>query len=189
MSVNLVKGQKINLTKRSAGLNKLIVGLGWDINKYDGDSFDLDASAFLLGENGKLGNDNDFVFYGNKRHESGAVISMGDNLTGEGEGDDEQIEIELSKVPERVQEIIFPVTIYDAEKKLQNFGMIDEAFIRIVNKKNSKELARFDLSEDYSTETGMIMGKLCRHNGEWEFTAVGIGFSGGLDALYKKYSS
>lgn len=187
MSVNLVKGQKIDLTKGNVGLNKLIVGLGWDVNKYDGDSFDLDASAFLLADGEKVRSSNDFVYYGNKQHSSGSVASMGDNLTGDGDGDDEQIKVDLSKVPEYVQEIVFVVTIYDAESKLQNFGMVDRAFIRIVDEEKNEELAKFDLSEDYSTETAMIMGKLYRHNGEWKFAAVGSGFIGGLEMLCNKY--
>ena len=188
MSINLVKGQKVELTKGNDGLKSLIVGLGWDVNKYDDGTFDLDASAFLLSENGKIRSEDDFVFYGNKKHSSGSVYSTGDNLTGEGSGDDEQIIVDLSKVPEHVSEIVFVVTIYEAERKMQNFGMVDNSYIRICNKETNEEMLRYDLGEDYSTETGMIMGRLYRHNGEWKFAAVGSGFTGGLGSIMKKYS-
>lgn len=184
MGVNLQKGQRVDLTKGSMGLNKLVVGLGWDTNKYSGgDDFDLDAAAFLLGENGLVLKDTDFVFYNNQRHESGAVEHMGDNLTGEGEGDDEQIKVDLSKLTEAYQRVAFTVTINEAETRKQNFGQVSNAYIRIVNEANGQELLRFDLGEDFSIETAIIFAELYRHDGEWKFKAVGSGFKGGLAAL------
>ena len=187
MSINLVKGQKVDLTKGNEGLHKLIVGLGWDANKYGDGTFDLDASAFLLGENGKCRNENDFVYYGNKKHNSGSVMSMGDNLTGDGDGDDEQIKVDLSKIPDDISEVVFVVTIYQAKEKMQNFGMIDNSYIRICDEEKNEELIRYDLGEDYSTETAMIMGKVYRHYGEWKFAAIGSGFQGGLETLTHNY--
>ncbi|KAF5065471.1 General stress protein 16U [anaerobic digester metagenome] len=184
MPINLQKGQKVDLTKGNEGLNSLMVGLGWDVNAYDGGSdFDLDACAFLLGENGKITVSEDFIFYGNKVHPSGAVDHKGDNLTGEGDGDDEQIMVELSKVPANIAKISFTVTIYDAEARRQNFGQVSNAYIRIVDKSTGSELIRYDLGEDFSIETAVVVGEIYRHNGEWKFNAVGNGFSGGLAAL------
>jgi len=184
MAINLQKGQKADLTKGNAGLSKLMVGLGWDTNHYSGgDDFDLDAAAFLLGENGKVFQDTDFVFYNNLRHDSSAVEHLGDNLTGDGDGDDEQLKVDLSKVPQAYQKIVFTVTINDAEERKQNFGQVSNAFIRIVDEANGQELMRFDLGEDFSVETAVIFGELYRHNGEWKFNAVGNGFKGGLAAL------
>lgn len=185
--VNLVKGQRVDLTKGNEGLKKIIVGLGWDVNKYDGDNFDMDASALLLSGNGKVRNAGDFVYFNNTKHSSGSVIHMGDNLTGEGAGDDEQIVVDLSKVPEDVEKICFAVTIYDADVRMQNFGMISNAYIRMLNKETNDELIRYDLGEDYSMETSMVLGELYRHNGEWKFNAVGAGYSGGLSALCNEY--
>ncbi len=188
MAISLSKGQKVDLTKTNPGLSKLLVGLGWDVNKYDGGAaFDLDAAAFLLGENGKTARDADFVFYGNLKHDSGAVEHLGDNLTGEGEGDDEQIKVDLSKVPESIGKIDFTVTIYEAEERRQNFGQVSNAFIRIVNEADQTELIRFDLGEDFSIETAVVVGELYRHNGEWKFNAIGSGFQGGLKALCQNY--
>ncbi|KGN01459.1 chemical-damaging agent resistance protein C [Clostridium novyi A str. 4570] len=184
MSVSLSKGQKVDLTKSNPGLKKVTVGLGWDTNKYDGgNDFDLDAAAFLLGSNGKVTSDGDFVFYNNLKHSSEAVVHLGDNRTGEGDGDDEQISIDLSKVPFNIEKIDFTVTIHDAETRQQNFGQVSNAFIRIVNEENNEELIRYDLSEDYSIETALVVGELYRHNGEWKFSAIGSGFQGGLGAL------
>ena len=184
MAVNLSKGQKVDLTKSNPGLTKLIVGLGWDINKYDGDfDFDLDAAAFLLGDTGKVSSDADFVFYNNKEHSSGSVIHSGDNLTGDGEGDDETLKVDLSKVPENVSKIDFTVTINDADTRNQNFGQVSNAYIRVVNEATGEELIRYDLGEDYSVETAVIVGELYRNNGEWKFNAIGSGFQGGLAAL------
>lgn len=184
MAVNLQKGQRVDLTRGNAGLVKLVVGLGWDTNKYSGgEAFDLDAAAFLLGENGKVLKDTDFVFYNNLRHESGAVEHQGDNLTGAGEGDDEQIKMDLSKMPAAYHRVAFTVTINDAESRKQNFGQVSNAYIRIVNEANGQELLRFDLGEDFSVETSIVFAELYRHAGEWKFNAVGSGFKGGLAAL------
>jgi tellurium resistance protein TerD len=184
MAISLQKGQKVDLTKGNAGLTKLHIGLGWDTNKYDGGAdFDLDAAAFLLGENGKVQSDADFVFYGNLKHTSGSVEHTGDNLTGEGEGDDEVIKIDLSKVPPNIAKIDFTVTIYDAPARSQNFGMVSNAFIRVVNDANNTELIRYDLGEDYSVETAVVVAELYRHGAEWKFNAIGSGFAGGLKAL------
>jgi len=188
MGVNLQKGQRVDLTKGNAGLTKLVVGLGWDTNKYDaGVAFDLDAAAFLLGSTGKVLKDTDFVFYNNLRHESGAVEHQGDNLTGQGEGDDEQIRVDLSRVPGEYQRISFAVTIHDAAARNQNFGQVQNAFIRIVNEANGQELLRFDLGEDFSVETAVVFAELYLHAGEWKFGAIGQGFHGGLEALCRNY--
>ena len=188
MTVSLQKGQKVDLTKSNPGLAKILVGLGWDTNKYDGGAdFDLDAAAFLLGSNGKVTSDGDFVFYNNLKHASGAVEHMGDNLTGDGEGDDEQIKIELGKIPANIEKIDFTVTIHEAEARKQNFGQVSNAFIRIVDDGNNQELIRYDLGEDFSVETAVVVGELYRNNGEWKFNAIGSGFSGGLAALGRNF--
>jgi len=188
MAVSLKKGQKVDLTKTNPGLKEILIGLGWDVNKYDGGKeFDLDSSVFMLNANGKVNSDDDFVFYGNLKHVSGAVEHLGDNLTGEGEGDDEQIKIDLSKVPENVEKIDFTVTIYEAEERHQNFGQVENAFIRVVNMANNEELIRYDLGEDFSIETAVVIGELYRNKGEWKFNAIGSGFSGGLASLGKNY--
>ncbi|MDR2355970.1 MAG: TerD family protein [Clostridiales Family XIII bacterium] len=188
MAISLQKGQKIDLTKGNAGLSKLLVGLGWDTNKYDGGAdFDLDAAAFLLTENGKVTSDADFVFYGNLEHASKSVLHLGDNLTGEGEGDDECIEVDLSIVPANIAKIDFTVTIYDAANRGQNFGMVSNAFIRVVDAGSNAELVRYDLGEDYSTETAVVVAELYRHAGEWKFNAIGSGFAGGLEALCRNF--
>ena len=188
MAVSLTKGQKVDLTKGNPGLNNLLVGLGWDINKFDGGSdFDLDTAAFMLGADGKTASDADFVFYGNLKHASGGVEHLGDNLTGEGDGDDEQIKVDLSKVPESVEKIDFTVTIYEAEERRQNFGQVSNAFIRIVDESSNTELIRYDLGEDFSIETAVVVGELYRHNGEWKFNAGGSGFQGGLQALCQNF--
>ena len=182
--ISLFKGQKIDLTKGNPGLSKLLVGLGWDTNKYDGGyDFDLDAAAFLLGANGKVREDTDFVFYNNLKHTSGAVIHMGDNLTGSGEGDDEQIHIDLSKVPSSVEKIAFTVTIHEADQRKQNFGQVSNAYIHVMDEVKNQELIRYDLAEDFSVETAIVVGELYRHGGEWKFNAIGSGFKGGLRAL------
>ena len=185
MAVNLSKGQKISLDK---GMTLALVGLGWDTNRYDGGAeFDLDASAFLLGANGKVRKDEDFIFYGNLAHSSKSVVHMGDNRTGEGEGDDEVINIKLDQVPVDYETIAVTVTIYDAENRLQNFGMVENAYIRVVDADTGEELMRFDLSEDFSTETALVVAEIYRHNGEWKFKAVGSGYSGGLKSLCSQY--
>ncbi|MBD5159621.1 MAG: hypothetical protein HDT23_05190, partial [Ruminococcus sp.] len=165
MPINLSKGQKIDLTKTNPGLKNIMVGLGWDVNVFDsGANFDLDASAFLAGADGKCQKDTDFIFYGNLKHSSGAVEHMGDNLTGEGEGDDEQIKINLSLIPANIEKIAFTVTIYDADVRRQNFGQVSNAFIRIVNMDTDEELIRYDLGEDFSIETAVVVGELYKHN-------------------------
>ena len=181
MAVSLSKGQKVDLTKGNPGLSKIIVGLGWDTNKYDGRAdFDLDAAAFLLAANGKVASDSDFVFYGNLKHSSGGVEHMGDNLTGEGDGDDEQIKVNLAAVPASVDKISFTVTIYEAESRKQNFGQVSNAYIRIVDETSNAELIRYDLGEDFSVETAVVVGELYRNNGEWKFNAIGSGSSSRL---------
>ena len=188
MAINLSKGQKVDLTKGNPGLKNIMVGLGWDVNAFDsGADFDLDAAAFMLGANGKCPTDKEFVFYGNLSHPSGAVNHMGDNLTGEGEGDDEQVQVDLSKVPANVEKIAFTVTIYDAETRKQNFGQVSNAFIRLVDEANAAELIRYDLGEDFSIETAVVVGELYRNGAEWKFNAIGSGFQGGLSALCGHY--
>jgi len=188
MAVSLSKGQKVDLTKTNPGLTKIFVGLGWDTNKYDGGSeFDLDAAAFLLTESGKVGSDQDFCFYGNPKHESGAVEHSGDNLTGEGEGDDEVIVVELPQIPASIQKIDFTVTIHEAEERKQNFGQVSNAYIRVVNAADGAELIRYDLGEDYSTETAVVTAEIYRNGAEWKFNAIGSGFAGGLKALCQNF--
>lgn len=188
MAISLQKGQKVDLTKTNPGLKKVIVGLGWDVNKYDGGSeFDLDAAAFLLSDAGKVNNESDFVFYNNAKHPSGAVIHMGDNLTGEGDGDDEQIKIELANIPNEITKIDFTVTIHEAEVRKQNFGQVSNAYIRICNEETGEELIRYDLGEDFSIETAVVVAELYRNNNEWKFNAVGSGFQGGLASLCKNF--
>ncbi|MDO4792967.1 MAG: TerD family protein [Filifactor alocis] len=188
MPINLSKGQKVDLTKGNPGLKNIMVGLGWDINAFDsGVAFDLDAAAFMCGENGKCPTDQEFIFYGNLEHSSASVKHLGDNLTGEGEGDDEQIRIDLASIPSNVEKIAFTVTIYDAETRKQNFGQVSNAFIRIVDEATNTELIRYDLGEDFSIETAVVVGELYRNNGEWKFNAIGSGFQGGLRALCGHY--
>lgn len=184
MPINLSKGQKVDLTKGNPGLKNIMVGLGWDVNAFDtGADFDLDAAAFMLGSNGKCPTDKEFVFYGKLEHPSGAVKHMGDNRTGDGEGDDEEMEIALADVPANVERIAFTVTIYEAEARRQNFGQVSNAYIRIVDKDTNQELIHYDLGEDFSIETAIVVGELYKHNGEWKFNAIGSGFQGGLAAL------
>ena len=188
MPINLTKGQKVDLTKGNPGLKNIMVGLGWDVNAFDsGADFDLDAAAFMLGDNGRCPTEKEFIFYGNLEHPSKSVKHMGDNLTGEGEGDDEQIHVELQKIPANVSRIAFTVTIYDAESRRQNFGQVSNAFIRIVDEATNMELIRYDLGEDFSIETAVVVGELYRHSGEWKFNAIGSGFQGGLAALCAHY--
>ena len=188
MPINLSKGQKVDLTKGNPGLRKIMVGLGWDVNAFDsGAAFDLDAAAFMLGQNGKCPTENEFIFYKNLEHSSGAVKHMGDNLTGEGEGDDEQILIDLTLIPANVDKVAFTVTIYDSDARRQNFGQVSNSFIRIVDETTGQELIRYDLGEDFSIETAVVVGELYRHGGEWKFNAIGSGFQGGLAALCVHY--
>jgi tellurium resistance protein TerD len=188
MPINLSKGQKVDLTKGNPSLKHIMVGLGWDVNDFDsGFDFDLDAAAFMLGDNGKCPTEKEFVFYGNLEHSSGSVKHMGDNLTGAGEGDDEQIMIDLSKIPSNVSRIAFTVTIYDSDKRRQNFGQVSNSYIRIVDEDTNQELIRYDLGEDFSIETAVVVGELYKHNGDWKFNAIGSGFQGGLAALCGHY--
>ena len=188
MAVSLRKGQKVDLTKGNPSLKKILIGLGWDVNKYDGGfDFDLDAAAFLLADTGKVNGDEDFVFYNNLKHVSGSVEHMGDNLTGAGEGDDEEIKVDLEKVPANISKIDFTVTIYEAEKRNQTFGQVSNAYIRVVDDTTGTEIIRYDLGEDFSVETAVVVGELYRHNGEWKFNAIGSGFSGGLAALGRNF--
>lgn len=188
MPISLQKGQKVSLTKDNPGLTNVLVGLGWDVNQYDtGGAFDLDTAAFLLGDNGKTANSNDFIFYGNLSHTSGSVQHLGDNLTGVGDGDDEQIKIDLSKIPASISRIAFTVTIYEAEERRQNFGQMSNAFIRIVDESTGEELLRYDLGEDFSIETAIVFGELYKNNDEWKFNAIGSGYQGGLAALCVNY--
>lgn len=188
MAVSLQKGQKVDLTKTNPGLKKVYVGLGWDTNKYDGgNDFDLDAAAFLLGEGGKVTNDGDFIFYNNKKHSSNSVEHLGDNLTGAGDGDDEQLKVNLAEVPQNIQKISFTVTINDADIRRQNFGQVSNAFIRICDEETGQELIRYDLGEDFSIETAIVVGELYRNGAEWKFSASGSGFQGGLAALCNNF--
>lgn len=188
MPINLTKGQKVDLTKGNPGLKQVMIGLGWDVNAFDsGFDFDLDASAFLVGENGKCPSEKEFVFYGNLTHSSEAVKHMGDNLTGEGDGDDEQILVDLTKIPANISKVAFTVTIYDAEKRKQNFGQVSNAYIRLVDEVTGTEVIHYDLGEDFSIETAVVVGEIYRYNGEWKFNAIGSGFQGGLAALCANY--
>lgn len=184
MAVSLSKGQKVDLTKTNPGLKKMIVGLGWDTNKYDGGSdFDLDASGFVLGDAGKVKDDKDFVFYNNPTGAQGAVVHLGDNRSGAGDGDDEQIKIDIAKIPAEVHKIAFTITIHDAEVRKQNFGQVANAYVRAFDEETGVELIRYDLGEDFSTETAIVVAEVYRNGAEWKFNAIGSGFQGGLSAL------
>lgn len=188
MSVMLTKGQRVDLTKDRPSLKNVLIGLGWDINHYDGESdFDLDASVFMTKDNGKVTNENDFVFYGNLQHKSKSVIHMGDNRTGDGDGDDEVIKVKLNDVPSDFSTLAVAVTIYDADVRLQNFGMIGNAYVRVLDEETGEELVRFDLSEDFSTETAVVVAELYKREGDWKFKAVGSGYNGGLKSLCAQY--
>jgi len=188
MSISLVKGQKIDLTKGNGGLNSVVFGLGWDTNKYDGDNdFDLDVSVFLTDATGKVTGEQDFIFYNQTSHPSGAVVYSGDNRNGEGAGDDETMKVDLSKVPTNIEKISFVATIHEAEARLQNFGMVDNSYIRAYNTDTNEELFKYELNEDFSLETGIIAGELYRHNGEWKFAAVGSGYAGGLTTIARNF--
>ncbi len=191
MAVSLKKGQNVSLEKVAKGIKKLHIGLGWDTNKYDGGkSFDLDAMCLLVDENNKIAelDEKNFVFYNNLKDPTEAVIHMGDNLTGEGEGDDEVLKVNLDKISEKVSKIVFIVNIHDAIARNQSFGQITNAFIRVLEDGTDKELIVYDLSEDYSIETGMVVGEIYRHNKDWKFKAVGSGYQEGLDMILKEYS-
>ncbi|MCG3038595.1 TerD family protein [Pseudomonas aeruginosa] len=187
MALSLQKGGNLSLSKEAPGLTKILVGLGWDPRSTDGTQFDLDASAFLLNASGKVRGDADFIFYNQLKSPDGSVEHTGDNRDGAGDGDDEAIKVDLSRVPVDVDKIAFTVTIHDAENRRQNFGQVGNSFIRIVNETNGSEIVRYDLAEDASTETAMIFAGLYRHNSEWKFRAVGQGYAGGLKALANGY--
>ena len=187
MTVTLTKGGNVSLSKAAPGLSKVIVGLGWDARSTAGADFDLDASALLVGTNGKVLSDQHFVFFNNLSSPEGSVEHTGDNRTGAGDGDDEVVIVLLDKIPSDVQRVVFCVTIHDADLRKQNFGQVSHAFVRVVNKDSNNEVARYDLSEDASIETAMIFGEIYRHSGEWKFKAVGQGYAGGLAALAKQY--
>lgn len=188
MGITLAKGQKVDLTKGNPGLKHVLIGLGWDTNKYDGGfDFDLDTAAFLLGENGKVTSDLDFVFYNNTNHTSESVKHLGDNRTGEGEGDDEQIQVDLSLVPSNINKVAFTVTIHEAQERRQNFGQVSNSYIRVVDVDKNEELIKFELGEDFSIETAVVVAEIYRHNGEWKFNALGSGFEGGLAALCNNF--
>jgi tellurium resistance protein TerD len=187
MAISLQKGGNVNLSKEAPGLKKIVIGLGWDPRATDGAAFDLDGSAYLLKNDGKVRSDLDFIFYNNLRSSDGAVVHAGDNLTGGGDGDDEKITVDLVAIPAEVDRISFAVTIHDADARRQNFGMVAQAYIRCLNADGNVELARYDLSEDGSIETAMIFGELYRYGGEWKFRAIGQGFKGGLGPLARSY--
>ena len=188
MAITLSKGQKVSLTKGNPGLKHIVVGLGWDTNKYDGGfDFDLDSAAFLLDENGKVNADTDFVFYNNLKHSSGAVEHLGDNLTGEGDGDDEQVKVDLSLVPQNISKIAFTVTIHEALERRQNFGQVSNSYVKVIDEDTNQELLNYELGEDFSIETAIVVCEIYRHNGEWKFNALGSGFEGGLEALCKNF--
>jgi len=184
MAINLTKGQRIEI-----GLSKVGVGLGWDPNESTGFDFDLDASAFMLGENKKIPKDEFFVFYNNQKSPDNSVESSGDDLTGgNSDGDDETLTVDLTKVDPKIQEIIFTVTIHEAEARRQNFGQVRNSFIRIYNAQTNEEIAKYELDEDFSVETAVEFGRLYKRNGEWKFEAMGVGYKGGLDYFVKKYA-
>ncbi|MCI6661856.1 TerD family protein [Campylobacter sp.] len=188
MAVNLTKGGRISLNKEAPGLKKILIGLGWDTNASDtGADFDLDASVFLLDSNAKVANEKDFVFYNNLSSSDGGVVHTGDNRTGEGDGDDESIKVDLSKISSSIKEIAIVVTIHEAAQRKQNFGMVRNAFIRLVNDETNTEIVRYDLEEDYSTETGLLFGRLYFKDNEWKFSAVGTGYKEGLDGFCKQF--
>ena len=187
MSVSLSKGGNVSLSKEAPGLTAVLVGLGWDARTTTGTDFDLDASAIMVKADGKVVSDSHFVFFNNKTSPDGSVEHTGDNLTGEGEGDDESIKVNLATVPAEVDKIVFPVSIYEAESRSQSFGQVRNAFIRIVNQAGGTELARYDLTEDASTETAMLFGELYRSGAEWKFRAVGQGYASGLAGIARDY--
>ncbi|MCF8571999.1 TerD family protein [Gordonia sp. HY002] len=187
MSVSLSKGGNVSLSKEAPGLTSVAIGLGWDARSTTGADFDLDGSALILGADGKVPSDQHFVFYNNLRSPDGSVEHTGDNLTGEGDGDDESINVDLAAVPPNIQSIVFPVSIHDADVRGQSFGQVSNAFIRVVNRANGSEVARYDLTEDASTETAMLFGELYRHNSDWKFRAIGQGYASGLGGIARDY--
>lgn len=187
MAISLQKGGNVNLSKEAPGLTKISVGLGWDARVTDGAAFDLDASAFMLKADGKVRSDADFIFYNQASSSDGSVVHQGDNRTGAGDGDDESVKIDLSKVPADIEKIVFAVTIHEGQTRAQNFGQVSKAYIRVVNEAGGAEIARYDLSEDASTAAAMMFGEIYRAGSEWKFKAIGQGFDKGLDALAANY--
>ncbi len=187
MAVSLTKGGNISLSKTDPTLKNLIVGLGWDARPTDGADFDLDASAFMVKEDGKVRSDSDFIFYNQTKSSCGSIEHTGDNRTGAGDGDDESVIVLLDKIPTDIQRVVFTVTIHDADARKQNFGQVSHAYVRVLNKDSGSEVARYDLSEDASIETAMVFGEIYKHGAEWKFKAVGQGYAGGLAALARQY--
>ena len=188
MAIVLKKGQKIDLTKGNPGLKKIKLGLGWDTNSFDsGFDYDLDVSVFMVGKSNRVERDEDFIFYNNLKHSSGSVEHLGDNRTGEGDGDDEEILMDLPKIPDHIERVAVTVTIYDAEQRRQNFGQVSNSYVRVLNTDNEEEILRYDLGEEFSIETAIPVCEIYRYNGEWKFSAVGAGFEGGLEALCRNY--
>lgn len=187
MAITLQKGGNVSLSKTDPSLTKVLVGLGWEARSTNGSDFDLDASLFMVQDNGKVRGDADFIFYNQLQSACGSVVHTGDNKTGAGEGDDEALQITLAGVPAEIKRLVVAVTIHDAVERKQNFGMVRDAFVRVVNLDTDQEIVRFDLSEDYSSETALIFAEIYRHNGEWKFKAVGQGYAGGLAALAIQY--
>jgi tellurium resistance protein TerD len=187
MSISLAKGANVSLSKEEPGLRQILIGLGWDVRTTDGADFDLDASAFLLGASGKVRGDHDFIFYNQLRSADGSVEHTGDNRTGVGDGDDEALKVDLTRLPPEIQRIAVAVTIHEADARRQNFGMVQNAFIRIANTATDREIARYDLTEDCSTETALVFGEVYRHGEDWKFRAVGQGYKGGLAPLARNF--
>lgn len=187
MALSLSKGGNISLSKTDPGLRKILIGLGWDERATSGNDFDLDASVFMVTAEGKVRGEADFIFYGQLKSADGSVVHTGDNRTGEGEGDDEAIEVDLDNVPADIHRLVVTVTIHEADSRKQNFGMVQNAFIRVANNEIGNEIVRYDLTEDYSTETALEFGEVYRHNGEWKFRAIGQGYAGGLMAMCQRY--
>lgn len=186
--LSLVKGQRISLTKQAPGLKNILVGLGWDVKRYHGDAdFDLDASVFMLGANGKVPSNDEFIFYGQTKYKNGSVEHTGDNRTGEGDGDDESIKVNLSMIPSNIERLVFTVTIYEAEKRKQNFGQVENAYIRIINEETGKEICRFDLGEEFSIVNSVNIGEIYKENNEWRFNSVGAGYANGLEGFVNDY--
>ena len=188
MAITLKKGQKIDLTKGNPGLKNIKLGLGWDTNSFDsGYDYDLDVSIFMVGESQRVERDEDFIFYNNLKHISGCIEHLGDNRTGEGDGDDEEIVADLSLVPKHIQKMAVAVTIHEAKERRQNFGQVSNSYVRVINAENESEILRYDLGEEFSIETAIVVCELYKYNGEWKFSAVGSGFEGGLESLCRNY--
>ncbi|MFF2083855.1 TerD family protein [Nocardia sp. NPDC058176] len=187
MGVSLSKGGNVSLTKAAPNLTAVAVGLGWDLRTTTGTDFDLDASAIALGADKKVVSNEHFIFFNNLKSPEGAIEHAGDNRTGEGEGDDEAINVDLANTPETIESIVFPVSIYDGITRSQSFGQVRNAYIRVVDRSNGEELARYDLSEDASTETAMVFGELYRNGAEWKFRAIGQGYASGLEGIARDF--